>query len=124
LGRGEPDSLRHGQDARHASREEEGCSMFERPSRLGILVFLAFFTVVLARAQDGAAPREGPRGRRIVRLIASLDAEDFARREQAMSELLAMGRDIVPRLEQAARARPSPEQLSRLAAIIERLRPS
>jgi WD40 repeat protein len=57
-----------------------------------------------------------PRG--MARLIADLDADDFATREKASAELTKRGDEAVPALRAALAAKPSPEALRRITAIL------
>jgi hypothetical protein len=56
--------------------------------------------------------------RRLGRLIADLDAEDFAEREKATHELTEQGRQAVPALRAALAAGPSAEARQRIEALL------
>jgi hypothetical protein len=56
--------------------------------------------------------------RGMARLIADLDADDFATREKASAELTKFGDEAVPALRAALAGKPSPEALRRITAIL------
>jgi RNA polymerase sigma factor (sigma-70 family) len=59
--------------------------------------------------------------KRIERLIADLDADQFQARDQAMKDLVALGGDAVPSLRKALAGSPSLEAKRRLEALLDRL---
>src|SRR5262249_39197309 len=59
--------------------------------------------------------------KRIERLIADLDSEQFQVREQASKELAALAEHAGPALRKALAGSPSPEATRRLGALLERL---
>jgi RNA polymerase sigma factor (sigma-70 family) len=58
---------------------------------------------------------------RLRRLVADLDAEDFARREDASRELAKLGTEAEPALRQALEAKPSLEMRRRVEALLASL---
>jgi hypothetical protein len=79
----------------------------------------------LARAPDVALPELRERlqpvaldRERIARLTAALEDEDFARREHAAKDLVALGPRARPALEMALRGKPSAEQKRRLEQVL------
>jgi hypothetical protein len=59
---------------------------------------------------------------RIRRLIAELDSEEFATRQQASAELEKLGRLVEPALRQALERKPSLEAVLRLKNLLEKLK--
>jgi hypothetical protein len=59
--------------------------------------------------------------RRVERLIADLDNEQFEVRERAAKELEALAERVAPALRKALAGKPSPEARRRLGALLERL---
>jgi hypothetical protein len=57
----------------------------------------------------------------VARLIAALDDDEFARREQASAELAKLGPVVETALEQALAAAPSAEQGRRLRTLLEKM---
>jgi RNA polymerase sigma factor (sigma-70 family) len=80
----------------------------------------------LVAAPEGAVPllkdrlRPVPRvpADRLHRLVADLDAEDFARREEASRELAKLGTEVEPELRQALKAKTSLEMRRRVEALL------
>ncbi|HEX5273439.1 MAG TPA: WD40 repeat domain-containing protein [Gemmataceae bacterium] len=70
-----------------------------------------------ARAQLGK-PAADPD--RLARLIADLDADDFAKREAAGAELARLGRLAEPALKRALEGKPSAELRSRATALLKK----
>jgi hypothetical protein len=68
-------------------------------------------------------PVPPPPPARLARLIADLDAGQFAERERATGELERLGRLAVPALRQALAGRPSPEARRRIEALLRRPEP-
>jgi hypothetical protein len=58
---------------------------------------------------------------RLARLVAALDADDFAIREQATTELEGLGELAGPALRQALEGKPSPEARRRARRLLEAL---
>src|SRR5262249_6197384 len=69
------------------------------------------------------APQPDPEQvqRRLIRLIADLDSEKFAVREQAARELEQMGPTAERALRQALKGRPSPELQRRVDELLDKL---
>ena len=59
--------------------------------------------------------------RRIGRLIADLDSDDFAVREKATRELESFGRSALPALQKVLRENPSAEVRQRVESLLEKL---
>jgi RNA polymerase sigma factor (sigma-70 family) len=72
----------------------------------------------LGKQLQGAEPVDT---RRIARLIADLDAEQYPAREQATRELEALAERAAPALRKALAGDPSPEARRRLEALLDRL---
>jgi hypothetical protein len=66
-------------------------------------------------------PVAAPEPQRIVRLLAELNSNRFAAREQASRELERLGESAGPGLKEAAANRPSPEVRQRVEQLLERL---
>jgi hypothetical protein len=66
-------------------------------------------------------PAAVPDPKHLARLIADLDAKQFAAREEATRALERLGRLARPALEQALAGRPSPEVRRRVEGILKRL---
>jgi WD40 repeat protein len=64
----------------------------------------------------------GPDERRIARLIADLDHDDFAAREKASAELETIGPRVEPALRRALAGEASPEVRTRVKRLLDRLR--
>jgi WD40 repeat protein len=62
--------------------------------------------------------------KRLARLIADLDADDFDVREDAQAELSRLGTDAEKALRQARATKPSPEMALRLDKLLASVRPS
>jgi hypothetical protein len=60
-------------------------------------------------------------GKRLARLIADLDADEFAARERASKGLAALGAAAAPALRAALRGKPSPEAAHRLRQLLKPL---
>jgi roadblock/LC7 domain-containing protein len=83
----------------------------------------------LAEHPDTAVPflrdrlREGPTvdAKRLKRLVADLDADDFEVREKASEELAKLGRLAEPALKEALEHQPSAELAQRATRLLERL---
>src|SRR5262249_36051041 len=69
------------------------------------------------QARSLSAPHE-----RIARLVADLDADDFAVREKASAELARLGEGVKPCLQQALGRQPGPEVRQRLEKVMEQIR--
>ena len=69
----------------------------------------------------GAAPTADEK--RVARLIAELDADEFAAREKATDELEKMGQAVVPALRKALLGGPSLEVRRRIDRLLEKLAP-
>jgi WD40 repeat protein len=76
---------------------------------------------LLAEHLHSAANTPALDQQRAARLLADLDSEVFATREQAASELEKLGPGIEPTLRKALAGRPSSELRRRLAQLLERL---
>jgi HEAT repeat protein len=63
----------------------------------------------------------GPDQRRLVRLIAELDHDDFARREKAAQELASLGQQAAAALRGALESKPSAEVQRRASALLKQL---
>jgi WD40 repeat protein len=66
-------------------------------------------------------PLPAPEPKHLARLIADLDGDQFAVREQATRELEQLGRQAGPRLQQVLAGRPSAEVRRRLEGLLQRL---
>src|SRR5262249_60880627 len=66
------------------------------------------------------APAE-PDDKRVARLVADLDADEFAVREKATADLEAMGKAAVPALRKALQDPPSAEVRDRATRILKHL---
>src|SRR5262249_56085983 len=66
-------------------------------------------------------PVETPDAARIARLLADLDSEEFARRQQAERELSQLDELVEPELRKAAAESTSPEVRRRAEALLSRL---
>ncbi len=66
-------------------------------------------------------PASSPDARRIARLLAELDADQFAVRERATADLEELGGSAEPALSQALAGKPSPEARRRMQQILEKL---
>jgi RNA polymerase sigma factor (sigma-70 family) len=75
----------------------------------------------LAERLQPAAPLDRARRKQVDRLLADLDSEQFAVRQQAETELEKMGRAIEPALCEALQNKPSPEARRRIEKVLERL---
>jgi RNA polymerase sigma factor (sigma-70 family) len=72
--------------------------------------------------QERLAPRDtGPDPRRVKRLIAELDSDEFKKREAAVKELEELGMAVESALHDALMARPSLEVVHRLERLLKRL---
>jgi WD40 repeat protein len=60
-------------------------------------------------------------GKRLARLIAGLDADDFAAREKASKELAALGGSAGAAMKAALRNKPSPESARRLRELLKKV---
>jgi hypothetical protein len=69
-------------------------------------------------------PYASPTDRRIARLIADLDDDEYAVREKATHELEKLGPVARPALRQVLKAPPSPEVRRRVQGLLPALRPS
>jgi dipeptidyl aminopeptidase/acylaminoacyl peptidase len=83
---------------------------------------------LIAAPQETVAFFKGPLqpmaatdGKRLARLLADLDAEDFAAREKAVEELEKLGGEAEPALRQALKAEPSREAQRRIQELLEKL---
>jgi hypothetical protein len=65
--------------------------------------------------------KRSPLGERARRLIANLDDERFAVREQATAELRKLGEVVEPELRRVLREKPSPEVRHRVEWLLEEL---
>jgi hypothetical protein len=61
--------------------------------------------------------------KRLDQLLAKLDNDDFAVREQAAREIEKLGQQALPTLEQALEAKPSAEAGKRIRELVERIAP-
>lgn len=59
---------------------------------------------------------------RVPRLLRQLDSDEFASREKATAELEKLGGEVVPALQEALHAGPSPEAGTRLERLLDRCR--
>jgi hypothetical protein len=59
--------------------------------------------------------------KRVRKLLAQLDSDSFAEREEASRQLLALGEQFVPMLRQVLKERPSLEMRRRIERILELL---
>jgi hypothetical protein len=66
-------------------------------------------------------PADAPDAKRIAQLIAQLDHDDFAVREQATKDLESLGQQAEDALRKAAGASPSAEAARRLAGLLEKV---
>jgi HEAT repeat protein len=66
-------------------------------------------------------PRAAVKPERIARLIADLDSNDFATRQQATEELQRLAEESLPALEKALGAKPSLEVRQRIESILEKM---
>jgi RNA polymerase sigma factor (sigma-70 family) len=66
-------------------------------------------------------PLDAAKRKRIERLLADLDHEQFAAREQAEGELEKMGPDVEPALRKALEGKPSLEVRRRIEKVLEKL---
>jgi WD40 repeat protein len=64
----------------------------------------------------------GPEARRLARLVADLDDDDFAVREQATRELERLGARAEPALRKALEGQPSAEVRARVGGLLEKLK--
>jgi HEAT repeat protein len=69
-------------------------------------------------------PRDEEAARRLPRLIAELDSEDFQVRQKAARELDRMGEAAVPTLEKVLAGKPSPEVRRRAEELVARWSPA
>jgi RNA polymerase sigma factor (sigma-70 family) len=68
--------------------------------------------------KDHLAPGTAPDGKRVEKLIADLDSEQFAVRDAAAKELGRRGEAVEPLLRRALDGQPSPEARKRLEALV------
>jgi dipeptidyl aminopeptidase/acylaminoacyl peptidase len=68
-------------------------------------------------------PPAPPDAKQLARLIAALDSDEFAAREQASRELEKIGAAAVPALRRASAGQPSAEQRRRVEALLAKLLP-
>jgi hypothetical protein len=61
--------------------------------------------------------------KRLDQLLAKLDSDDFAVREQSTKEIEKFGQQALPILEQALEAKPSAEARKRIRDLVERIAP-
>src|SRR5262249_47743293 len=66
-------------------------------------------------------PSTAPDTKRVEKLIADLDSEEFAVRDTAAKELTKLGEVVAPRLQRALEGAPSAEPRRRLSVILARL---
>jgi RNA polymerase sigma factor (sigma-70 family) len=87
----------------------------------------ALWTLVAAPAQAVALFREqlppvaAADPERMARLLAELDSDDFARREQATKELRKAGAGALPALRMALAGQPSPDLRRRVEQLLEQM---
>jgi RNA polymerase sigma factor (sigma-70 family) len=74
-----------------------------------------------AMLRERLRPTALPDGKRVARLLAQLDDDQFAVREQAAKELGELGEAIEPQLRDALKAQPSAEVRQRLERLLARL---
>jgi hypothetical protein len=82
--------------------------------RLAVPGCVAFIRGKLA--EGGARPADGE----VARLLAGLDAPDFASREAASNRLAELGEGVVPDLERHLRTATSPEVVARVEVLLKR----
>jgi len=87
-----------------------------------VRLLTAFPDVSLPLLADRIIPPDVPSAERIVRLIASLAANEFTEREAAMKELEDLGPFVEPTLRRAVNSVDSPEARDRLNRLLARLR--
>jgi hypothetical protein len=68
--------------------------------------------------KDRLAPAVTPEPKRVRQLIADLDSDKFAVREQASKELEKLGEIVEPALRQALKGQPSPELRRRVETLL------
>jgi len=91
--------------------------------RFPVVVVLAFFALGAAMAQQGEQKGQAPQQdlqARIKRLVKQLGDEDFEKREQAMEELVRIGRPALKALKKAA-ASDDPEVAWRAREALKRI---
>jgi WD40 repeat protein len=76
-------------------------------------------SVVLVKERLQPAPVAAPNHQEIEKMIANLDNESFAKREQASRELKRISRLAKAALEKALTAEPGPEKRRRIEAILQ-----
>jgi WD40 repeat protein len=70
---------------------------------------------------DKVSPVKPMEAKRVRKLLAQLDSDSFAEREEASRQLLALGEQFVPMLRQVLKERPSLEMRRRIERILELL---
>jgi WD40 repeat protein len=70
---------------------------------------------------DRLKPGAGPDAKRLAKLIADLDSDEFDTREAAMKELAKAGHDAAPALRKALADSPSAEVRDRVGQLLKRL---
>jgi hypothetical protein len=71
--------------------------------------------------RDRLKPAAGPDAKRLEKLIAELDSDEFETREAAMKELAKAGHDAGPALRKALAGAPSAEVRDRISQLLKRL---
>jgi sugar lactone lactonase YvrE len=99
--------------------EAEGRRAFRAVARLVCAPNQAV-PLLVGRLPPARAPDPGER-RRIARLVAGLDADELATRENATRELEALGRAAEPQLRRALEGGPSAEVRRRLGPLLRKL---
>jgi WD40 repeat protein len=75
----------------------------------------------LARLREQLRPAKGIDAKRVARLIADLDHDDFAVREKASQELAKLGPDVAPALRKAIEGDPTVELYRRVTDLLDKL---